>query len=250
MPAFQFNSQGVEPQYGGAGGLPLGKHPVVIVGTDLKPTKDNTGGYLELTIEAIDGPAKGMQTVDRLNLHNKSDVAVRIANQAACRILPRYRRLRVQRNRRTSRQAVRRRNGCPQGQSKSNRSRQAVRHERQRAGQGRIGRGDNRAAAAWGGNAQPPRPARIRAADSLVGLAALADSPGDRRRRGCYRRAAGTRARAAATPVLGAEVNRHLAGASAPALHRRRGNHVRSDVSNRTRTTSDDDRRRSRSGKH
>jgi hypothetical protein len=81
MPAFQFNSQGVEPEYGGAGGLPLGKHPVVIAGTELKPTKDNTGGYLELTLEAIDGPAKGMQTKDRLNLHNKSDVAVRIANQ-------------------------------------------------------------------------------------------------------------------------------------------------------------------------
>lgn len=81
MPAFQFNSQGVEPQYGGAGGLPLGKHPVVIVATDLKPTKDNTGGYLELTMEAIDGPAKGLQQVDRLNLHNKNETAVRIANQ-------------------------------------------------------------------------------------------------------------------------------------------------------------------------
>lgn len=61
-------------------GLPLGKHPVVIVGTDLKPTKDNQGGYLEITMEAIDGPAKGLQTIDRLNLHNKSETAVRIAN--------------------------------------------------------------------------------------------------------------------------------------------------------------------------
>jgi hypothetical protein len=81
MPAFQFNSQGIDAQYGGAGGLPLGKHPVVIVESNLKPTKDNTGGYLELVLEAIDGPAKGQRTVDRLNLHNKSEVAVRIANQ-------------------------------------------------------------------------------------------------------------------------------------------------------------------------
>jgi hypothetical protein len=81
MPAFQFNSQGVDPQYGGAGGLPIGKHPVVIVGTDLKPTKDNQGGYLEITMEAIDGPAKGLQQIDRLNLHNKNETAVRIANQ-------------------------------------------------------------------------------------------------------------------------------------------------------------------------
>lgn len=86
MPAFQFNSQGVEPQYGGAGGLPLGKHPVVIVGTQLKPTKPDAsgqskGGYLEIEMEAIDGPAKGQRTFDRLNLHNQSEVAVRIANQ-------------------------------------------------------------------------------------------------------------------------------------------------------------------------
>lgn len=80
MPAFQFNSQGVEPQYGGVGGLPLGKHPVVIIGSDLKPTKDNQGGFLELTMQAIDGPAKGIEQKDRLNLHNKNETAVRIAN--------------------------------------------------------------------------------------------------------------------------------------------------------------------------
>jgi hypothetical protein len=87
MPAFQFNSNGIDPQYGGGGGgLPATfngqaiKHPVVIVGTALKPTKDNTGGYLEIVMEAIDGPFKGSQQVDRLNLHNKSADAVRIAN--------------------------------------------------------------------------------------------------------------------------------------------------------------------------
>lgn len=82
MPAFQFDSSGIDPQYGGSGSqLPLGKHPVVIVGSNLKPTRNNDGGYLELTLEAIDGPSKGVQHSDRLNLHNKSAQAVEIANK-------------------------------------------------------------------------------------------------------------------------------------------------------------------------
>jgi hypothetical protein len=88
MPAFQFNSNGIDPHYGGGGaGLPAQvngqpiRHPVVIVGSALKPTKDGQGGFLELTIEAIDGPSKGQQQIDRLNLQNKSADAVRIANQ-------------------------------------------------------------------------------------------------------------------------------------------------------------------------
>jgi hypothetical protein len=91
MPAYQFNSNGVDPSYGAGGSyLPPGKHPVVIVASELKPTKDTTGGYLALTLEAIDGPAKGVQMVDRLNLHNKSAEAVRIANQqlsAYCHVI-------------------------------------------------------------------------------------------------------------------------------------------------------------------
>jgi hypothetical protein len=89
MPQFQFNSQGIDPHYGGSGtpGLPATvngqpfKHPVVIVASQLKPTKDNQGGYMELTLEAIDGPSKGQQQIDRLNLQNNSADAVRIANQ-------------------------------------------------------------------------------------------------------------------------------------------------------------------------
>lgn len=88
MPAFQFNTQGIDPQYGaGGGGLPATangqpvRHPVVISASQLKPTKDGQGGYMELTLTAIDGPYKGGEQIDRLNLHNKSAEAVRIANQ-------------------------------------------------------------------------------------------------------------------------------------------------------------------------
>lgn len=81
MVAYAFNSQGIDPRYGGSGGLPAGKHPVTITKTEAKPTKDNTGGFIEFTLTAFDGPAKGGSMADRLNVHNTSQEAVRIANQ-------------------------------------------------------------------------------------------------------------------------------------------------------------------------
>lgn len=82
MPAFAFNSQGIDARYGGGGGgLPVGKHPVTITASALKPTSDNTGGYIEFTLTAFDGPAKGASQTDRLNMHNKSAQAVEIANK-------------------------------------------------------------------------------------------------------------------------------------------------------------------------
>lgn len=81
MPAYEFDSSGFAPEYGGGGSqLPVGKHPVVIVATELKPTQKG-GGFLALTLEAIDGPSKGVQHVDRLNLHNQSAQTVEIANK-------------------------------------------------------------------------------------------------------------------------------------------------------------------------
>lgn len=81
MVAYSFNSQGIDPRYGGGGRLPIGKHPVTITKTEAKPTKDNTGGMIVFTLTAFDGPAKGGSMDDRLNVHNKNADAVRIANQ-------------------------------------------------------------------------------------------------------------------------------------------------------------------------
>lgn len=81
MVAYSFNAAGIPANYGTGGGLPVGKHPVVICASALKPTSDNTGGFMELTLEAIDGPAKGAKAIDRLNLNNTSQTAVRIANE-------------------------------------------------------------------------------------------------------------------------------------------------------------------------
>lgn len=75
-----FDATKFDPTQGG-GGMPVGKHPVVIVESEVKPTKDNTGGLLELTLQIIDGPAKGQKGAYRLNLYNQSQQAVEIAHR-------------------------------------------------------------------------------------------------------------------------------------------------------------------------
>ncbi len=78
---YAFDPTGVTPNFGGGPGLPVGKHPVTITKSEGKPTQDNTGGYIELTCTAFDGPAKGGSIAIRLNVHNKSEAAVRIAKE-------------------------------------------------------------------------------------------------------------------------------------------------------------------------
>ncbi len=85
---FAFDPTGIEPQFGGGGNtLPVGKHPVTITKSEGKPTKDNTGGYLELTCVAFDGPAKGGSIAIRLNVHNTNELAVKIAKQQLAAIM-------------------------------------------------------------------------------------------------------------------------------------------------------------------
>lgn len=62
------------------GKLPSGEYLAQIVASDMKPTK--TGGeYLELEYQVIDGEMKGRKHWERLNLVNKSDKVVEIANR-------------------------------------------------------------------------------------------------------------------------------------------------------------------------
>jgi len=81
MPSFEFDATNYTPQYGGGGMLPIGKHPVMIVETELKSTNKGDGGFLALTMEAVDGPAKGVRHTDRINLHNSNAMAVEIAQK-------------------------------------------------------------------------------------------------------------------------------------------------------------------------
>ena len=75
-----FNAQQFDPSQGSSfHRLPVGKHPVVIVASEIKPTADNSGGMIVYQLQVIDGPAKGAEGPYRVNLYNASDKARSIA---------------------------------------------------------------------------------------------------------------------------------------------------------------------------
>lgn len=85
MAQLQFNAQDVspEPQFSP---LPNGEYPVVIVESEMKPTKSGDGEYLQLVLEVFDGPYKGRRLWERLNLVNNNTTAVEIAQRALSQI--------------------------------------------------------------------------------------------------------------------------------------------------------------------
>jgi len=59
--------------------IPAGWYKAVIVGSEEKPTKAQTGSYLQLSIEVIEGAHQGRKLTDRLNLNNPNSTASEIA---------------------------------------------------------------------------------------------------------------------------------------------------------------------------
>ena len=83
-----FNPMDFDPSQGG-GNWPLGKHPVIIESAEVKATKDNTSGYLQLNLRIIEGPNAGHTGAYRLNLYNQSKDAADIAHKqlsAVCHV--------------------------------------------------------------------------------------------------------------------------------------------------------------------
>lgn len=78
MAQLNFNAHQVEPD---APPKPLdpGWYPVMVDGSEMKPTRDQTGAYLELRMKVQEGPNAGKTVFDRLNLQNKNPVAQEIA---------------------------------------------------------------------------------------------------------------------------------------------------------------------------
>jgi len=82
MANLSFNAATVEPS-SFFEVLPKGKYLAMIVASELKPTKNRNGEYLQLTIEIIDGPVgKGRKLFDRLNIRNANKQAEDIAQRA------------------------------------------------------------------------------------------------------------------------------------------------------------------------
>ena len=82
-----FNANEVEPTTS-FDPMPAGKYVAMIVESEMKPTKNGAGSYLELTFQIVDGPFKGRVLWSRLNLDNANPTAVQIARgelSAICR---------------------------------------------------------------------------------------------------------------------------------------------------------------------
>jgi hypothetical protein len=81
-----FDATKVEPSDFGI--LPPGDYDACIVASEMKPTKDGTGQYLNLEIQIIGGQYQNRRLFEKLNLVNKNDQAVQIAKgtlSAICR---------------------------------------------------------------------------------------------------------------------------------------------------------------------
>ena len=68
--------------------LPEGQYVVIATASEMKPTKNGNGQFLQFTFEVLDGPQKGRKVWARLNLVNQNQTAVDIAQRelgAICR---------------------------------------------------------------------------------------------------------------------------------------------------------------------
>jgi len=82
-----FNAEEVEPQ-GSFEPIPAGWYTAMITSSEMKPTKNGSGEYLQLRIDVIEGEHENRVLFDRLNLNNPNQTAVEIAQRqlsAICR---------------------------------------------------------------------------------------------------------------------------------------------------------------------
>lgn len=75
-----FNANEIEPQ-ASREPIPAGWYKAVITESLEKPTKAQTGSYLQMTLEVIEGEHAGHKTFERLNLNNPNQQAFEIAQR-------------------------------------------------------------------------------------------------------------------------------------------------------------------------
>ncbi|QBZ71739.1 hypothetical protein [Pseudomonas phage KP1] len=84
----QFDATQFDPTQG-VGGLPIGRHPVIVESSEVKANKNNDGGYLQLNLRIIDGPQQGTVGAYRLNLYHTNQQTIEIAHKqlsAVCHV--------------------------------------------------------------------------------------------------------------------------------------------------------------------
>jgi hypothetical protein len=80
MAQLNFNAEDVKPQ-DSFEPLPAGWYTAMITQSEMKPTKNGAGEYLQLRLDVIDGEYEGRVLFDRLNLRNENQTAVEIAQR-------------------------------------------------------------------------------------------------------------------------------------------------------------------------
>jgi len=75
-----FNAENVEPN-APRDPVPAGWYKAVIAASEEKPTKAQTGSYLQMTLEIIEGDHMGRKVTERLNLNNPNATAIEIAQR-------------------------------------------------------------------------------------------------------------------------------------------------------------------------
>lgn len=81
MSNLNFNAAEVEPQDAFTP-LPAGEYLVMATDSEIKPTKNGTGQYLQLAYQVIDGHYKNRLIFDRLNIQNQNQTAQEIGQRA------------------------------------------------------------------------------------------------------------------------------------------------------------------------
>jgi hypothetical protein len=89
MATLNFDANQVEPSTG-RDPIPAGKYVAAITTSEMKPTKNGTGAYLELEYQILDGEHKGRKLWSRHTLQHPSAQTVQIARgelSAICRAI-------------------------------------------------------------------------------------------------------------------------------------------------------------------
>lgn len=79
MALLHFDATQVAPSTGAADAIPAGWYNAAIDASEMKPTRDGLGAYLELAYKVIDGQYAGRKVFTRLNLRNANAQAQEIA---------------------------------------------------------------------------------------------------------------------------------------------------------------------------
>ena len=80
MAQLNFDATQVDPQ-SSFDPIPAGWYKAIIIESEMKPTRNGQGQYLQLTLQVLDGQHSGRHLWERLNLMNPSTTAVEIAQK-------------------------------------------------------------------------------------------------------------------------------------------------------------------------